>query len=90
MTGARGKAGPGRPKGSVNRTTASVKAMLLQVAGDLGGEAAMLDWARENPTEFYKLLGRLLPHEVSGPDGAAIAVRTGLNVRFVGATPGGE
>ena len=30
--------------------------------------------AQRNRTEFYKLLGRLIPTEVSGPDGGPIEV----------------
>lgn len=58
------RAGMGRPMGSKNKSTTAVKTLLLAVNDKLGGEAAMLQWAQENPTEFYKLLGRLIPQEV--------------------------
>ena len=64
----------GRPKGSKNKSTTAVKTLLLNVNDKLGGERAMLTWAQENQTEFYKLLGRLIPQEVSGPDGGDIPV----------------
>ena len=76
--------GAGRPAGSVNKTTATVKALLLAVNEGMGGEKAMLRWARENPTEFYKLLGRLIPQEHSGPDGGDIPIKQTLNVGFIG------
>lgn len=69
MSGNRGK---GRPKGSVNKSTASVKAALSNVYAKRGGDAALLAWAKENETEFYKLWGKMLPQEHSGPDGDAI------------------
>ena len=80
-----GNAGKGRQKGSKNKSTAAVKTLLLAVNDKLGGEKAMLVWAQANPTEFYKLLGRLIPQEVSGPDGGDIPVKASLSVSFVGA-----
>jgi len=32
----------------------------------------LLAWAQGNETEFYKLWGRMLPQEVSGPEGGPI------------------
>lgn len=69
MSGARGKRGPGRPPGSPNKTTASVKEALTIVFQERGGTRALLAWAAENQTEFYKLWGRMLPQEHSGPGG---------------------
>lgn len=69
MSGNRGK---GRPKGAKNKTTALVKEALSAVYKDRGGNKALLAWADENPTEFYKLWGRMLPQEVSGPEGGPI------------------
>ena len=69
MSGNRGK---GRPKGAVNKTTATVKEALQAVYHDRGGNKALLTWATDNPTEFYKLWGRMLPQEVSGPEGGPI------------------
>lgn len=64
-----GTPGPGRPKGSPNKTTVLVKTALQNVYAKKGGDAALLKWAKDNETEFYKLWGRMLPTEVSGPDG---------------------
>lgn len=69
MSGNRGK---GRPKGAVNKTTASVKAALQAVYAARGGDAALQAWAGENQTEFYKLWGRMLPQEVGGIDGGPV------------------
>lgn len=66
--GARGKPGPGRPKGSVNKTTALLKDAILQAAADAGGKGGMVAYltlqARENPGPFMSLLGKVLPSEV--------------------------
>lgn len=67
-------AGKGRKKGSLNKSTASVKQALTDAFEQRGGVAALLKWAKDEPTEFYKLWGKLVPHEVSGVDGAPIAV----------------
>ena len=62
----------GRPKGSVNKKTAQVKEALQAVYSKKGGDAALLAWAQGNETEFYKRWGRMLPQEVSGPEGGPI------------------
>jgi hypothetical protein len=61
--------GPGRPKGSVNKVTATAKENIIAVFSRIGGEAAMAKWALENLTEFYKIYARLIPTEVTGKDG---------------------
>jgi hypothetical protein len=53
----------GRKKGTPNRFTSSVKAVLLAAFDDLGGVTALAEWAREHPTEFYRLWAKMLPRE---------------------------
>jgi len=65
-------AGKGRPKGSLNKTTASIKAALLEAFEQRGGVGALVKWATTNETEFYKLCGRLIPTEITGKDGAPL------------------
>lgn len=64
LGGNRGNAGKGRPKGSQNKTTAAVKEGLLFAYEGMGGAEALLTWGRENQTEFFKLLAKLLPQEI--------------------------
>lgn len=78
------RAGMGRPKGSVNKKTAQVKEALQAVYAEKGGDTALLAWAQKNPTEFYKLWGRMLPQEVSGPEGGPIEF-AGITRQIVGA-----
>jgi hypothetical protein len=57
-------AGMGRPKGSVNKTTAAAKEALSLAFEGIGGVQRLTAWAEEQPTEFYKLWIKLLPAEV--------------------------
>lgn len=64
-------AGKGRPKGAKNKTTVAMKDAMMAVYADLqakrkGENGHFLEWAEENPTEFYKLASKLLPIQVSG------------------------
>lgn len=67
-------AGKGRKKGVPNKATASVKAALQAAFDQRGGVPALLEWAKSDPGEFYKLWAKLLPQEHSGPDGGPIPV----------------
>lgn len=71
---AKGRKTGGRKKGSVNKTTASVKAALTQAFDKRGGVPALLKWANEEPTEFYRLWGRLAPTEVGVAEGAGALI----------------
>ena len=64
----------GRQKGVANRTTATVKAALMEAFDARGGVAALLAWAEKDETEFYKLWGRLLPRELTGSNGGPITL----------------
>ena len=60
---------PGKPKtggrlpGTPNRLTTAMREAVLCVYEGLGGHAAFLQWAKENPTEFYRIAARLIPGE---------------------------
>lgn len=58
-------AGIGRQRGTPNKVTKAFKEATLRVFDRLGGDDALLKWAQGNPTEFYKIAARLIPHEVS-------------------------
>lgn len=59
--------GMGRPKGAVNKLTRSVKEAFQTAFEELQGVegANLLDWARTNTTEFYKIAAKLIPSEVN-------------------------
>jgi hypothetical protein len=59
----------GRRKGQLNRTTVLINEAMMAVYQDLqdsagGGHAHFKNWAREHPTEFYKMCLKLLPIQV--------------------------
>ena len=53
--------GPGRPKGSVNRTTAALKEAVLEAFDRGGGVAWLLALMQDEPRIFASLLLRLIP-----------------------------
>lgn len=71
-----GTPGPGRPKGSENRTTVALRAAILGAFDQAGGEQYLLRVAQTDPKTFCTLLGKVLPQEIkaehSGPDGGPI------------------
>lgn len=75
-----GTPGPGRPKGSPNKTTSLVKEAIILAATKAGGggKDGMVKYltaqALDNPKAFLPLIGRVLPLEVSGGDGGPLTV----------------
>lgn len=74
-TGNRGK---GRPKGSLNKTTAIIKDAIIQAATN-AGDGDMVEYltqqARLNPGPFMSLLGKVLPMQIAGdPDSPIVHV----------------
>ena len=59
------RAGMGRPKGSPNKTTKTLKEALLASFETLGGEEWLVSLAESDPKAYASLLGRLVPSEIS-------------------------
>ena len=55
----------GRKVGTPNKVTRVFKDAVLNVFEEGGGEKWLLRWARRNPTEYFKIAARLIPHEVT-------------------------
>lgn len=55
----------GRTKGTPNKVTASAKQAFQAAFDDLGGVNSLVTWARDNPTDFYKLFSKLIPQDVN-------------------------
>jgi hypothetical protein len=53
-----------RPRGSKNKVQACARENVVCVFNRLGGTAYMADWARENPSDFFKIYARLVPQEL--------------------------
>jgi hypothetical protein len=69
--------GPGRPKGSKNKTTALLKDAILKAATDAGNgdmAAYLQQQAKDNPGPFMALLGKVLPMQVTGDGGGPVGV----------------
>jgi hypothetical protein len=73
------KPGPGRPKGSPNKTTALLKDAILKAAEGAGGKEGMIGYlqvqAQANPGPFMALLGKVLPMQVTGENGGALVIK---------------
>lgn len=81
MAGKGGKReGAGRPKGSLNKTTALLKDAILMAAqkagggGDEGITKYLVSQADENPVAFMSLLGKVLPMQVTGEGGKDLQI----------------
>lgn len=63
-------AGPGRPKGSVNKTTKAAKDAIAEAAEALGGTDRLVEWAKadkRNESVFWgTIYPKLLPFTVAG------------------------
>lgn len=71
------KGNSGKPKGALNKLTKTVKEKVLDVFNELQDDptANLLSWAKEEPTEFYKIASKLIPAEVNAKlDGNVIQV----------------
>jgi hypothetical protein len=82
-----GKPGPGRGKGTPNKTTKLLKDAILKAAEQAGQDIAndedglvayLKQQANDNPGPFMALLGKVLPTQVTGEGGAPIQVVTGV------------
>ncbi len=69
---AKGKKTGGRKKHTPNKLSASAKEALSQAFQKLGDVDGLVEWAKANRSVFYQIWSKLLPHELSGPDGSAI------------------
>ena len=77
-----GLAGPGRPKGSLNKTTTQLKEAILGALEAAGGKEGSVGYLRrlaiENSSAFASLLGKVLPTTL-----AADESNGGLGVKMV-------
>ena len=79
-----GQPGPGRPKGALNKSTVAFLEAIEAVWHDLqaekgGGHAHFLTWARDNPTEYYKIAARRLPLKIETSGSIGVVVFRGIH-----------
>jgi hypothetical protein len=70
--------GAGRPKGSPNKLSQSLKEMILASLDDVGGRAYLARLAIENSSAYSSLLGKVLPTTLSASESDG-----GLGVKMV-------
>lgn len=55
----------GRTVGTPNRVTGAIKEAFQSAFESIGGGDALAEWAKGNPTEFYKLAAKFIPQDVN-------------------------
>lgn len=75
----KGKPGPGRPKGALNKTTLVAKEAIATAAEQLGGTERLVAWAQENSKNEHafwsSIYPKLLPLQVGGDPDAPLVHR---------------
>lgn len=78
-----GRRGPGRPKGSKNKTTLIAKEAIAKAAENIGGAERLTDWIKEDPENeaaFWKTIyPRLLPVQHEGNVGLSVYLPPGAD-----------
>lgn len=70
----RPQTGAGRRKGTRNKITRDIKEAILQSFEALGGQYWLENLARRKPAVYAQLVGKTLPLQLTGKDGAPISV----------------
>ena len=75
----------GKPKGTPNRLTKTVKETILAAFNKLQSDpkANMLEWAKKHPKDFYLIAAKLIPTEISGIDGKDIYPKGGAQAEEI-------
>lgn len=60
------KTGGGSRKGKPNKVNAGIKAMIEGALSDVGGKKYLVKQAKENPSAFMTLIGKVVPRAVEG------------------------
>jgi hypothetical protein len=73
------KGNKGRPHGATGRLNRTVRETVLEAFTELQDDpnVNLVSWAREEPTEFYKIASKLIPTEITGSVKQIIVARIG-------------
>ena len=63
-----------RPKGSLNSKSIALKTMILNALERAGGEDYLSKQAKDNPTAFLTLIGKVLPMDIAHSGNMGITV----------------
>lgn len=55
----------GRQKGTPNKITASAREAFQHAFNTIGGHEALAQWAKKNPSDFFKLYARLISQDLN-------------------------
>ena len=66
----------GRRRGVPNKLGSTAKENIQRAFAHLNGREIvhLRKWAEEHPTEFYRIYAKLIPHELTGPEGEPIQI----------------
>jgi len=71
---AQGQKTGGRQVGTPNKVTTIFKDAVRTVYEDIGGHAAFAEWAKEHPTDFYRIAARLIPTETASKEDTNLTI----------------
>jgi hypothetical protein len=75
VAGPKHKPGPGRPKGSKNRTSVELRQNVVEAYLKLGGVRGLVAWGKTERGEFYRLMvARLIPAESHVVSDSTVAI----------------
>lgn len=66
------KTGGGSRKGKPNKLTTDLRSMVLNSLAKVGGEDYLIKQSRINAAAYMTLVGKCLPKEITGADGAPL------------------
>jgi hypothetical protein len=67
--------GSGRAKGTTNKTTATLKEMILGALDKAGGQEYLYQQAMNNPGAFCTLIGKVLPTQVNAEMSGGVTIQ---------------
>ena len=76
-----GNRGKGRTKGVPNKATAALKDMILKALDDAGGIDYLATQAKETPTAFLTLVGKVLPLQANIDISGKLVTEVGWVIR---------